>query len=156
MSQNNSYENRILNKTNYYLKRNVENTKKYQNNSKYTNWLDRKKVPDYQFSYETEDGLKIRISKRQKNKPKVLEIKHFMVGLEGKEVGMDELASFIALYTIRDKQKIREVSRVISPSVRSTSVNKEKVEMERVEDAPEELFIVENHEEIPDSWETLV
>lgn len=152
MSQQNAYENRVLNKTNFFLKKFGETSKKYPNQTKYTNWLTKKNVPKYLFSYETENGLKIRISKRQKNKPKVIEIKDFMVKLEGKEVSVDNIASFIAIYTIQDKQKIREVVS-LPPITKNKEVEKKREVLNHEKDEEDDK---DEEREIPDSWETLI
>jgi len=165
MSQQNAYENRVLNKTNFLLKKYGEHTKKYPNYSKYTNWLKKKNVPSYNFSYETEDGLKIRISKRQKNKPKVLAIKDYMVKMESKEVGVDEIATFIAIYTIIDSEikktidngKIEKEKQAIQTKTtpKSTKVleSKEPKSESVSESKPEpELLNLEP----PDDWESLI
>ena len=161
MSQQNAYENRVLNKTNFLLKKYGEHTKKYPNYSKYTNWLKKKNVPSYNFSYETEDGLKIRISKRQKNKPKVLAIKDYMVKMESKEVGVDEIATFIAIYTIIDSEikktidngKIEKEKKAKAIQTKTTPKSTKVLESKepKSESEPELLNL-----EPPDDWESLI
>ena len=151
----NTYENRVLNKVNYFLKKFGENTSKYTNYSKYTNWIKQKPVPEYPFSYESQECLKIRISKRQKNKAKVLSMKDFMVKIESREVSVDELANFICIYTIIDKQKIKQTNQPISkPPIKPIS----KPPIKPISEPPIKPTnnLIVDDQDPPDSWESLI
>lgn len=117
-----SYETRILNRTNFYLRKYMLRIKSYPNSNTYRKWID--KLPPFPFRYKLEQVATSSTSassggnitptiiitkKRQRsNLWGVIKIKKFMVTQLTKEPHIDQLACCIAVYTIHQYQNPTE------------------------------------------------
>ena len=117
-----SYETRILNRANYYLRKNMLSINNYPNANTYRKWID--KLPPFPFRYKLEKVATsntssssggnitpvIIISKKRQgaNLGGVLKMKAFMVKQQTREPHIDQLACCIAVYTIHHYQNPSE------------------------------------------------
>ena len=109
-----SYQERILKKTNFYLKKYKSNTRRYPSYSIYTRWIEQGKFPEFPFrvvenmvqggSSITGGNLvpQITLSKKRRgaNLAGVLALKNSLKMQTGREPTVDQIAVMIAVYAV--------------------------------------------------------
>lgn len=120
-----SYDSRVIDKINHLIRNNGLMEKKWNRYglAKYKRWLtERSDLPDLglKTNYYNEDGNRlpqVSLAKKwqSKNRGKIMGIKDFMRKLEGHDISLDNLASFIgvALVFFPPKVEVKEVKPVV-------------------------------------------
>ena len=126
------YQTRIIEKTNLKLNKSSTNLKSYKNQGKYSGYIKDLKQNKYPFYYtiissDLSDfharSIQLKISKQYNNLPGIQDLQTYLKRRISHNPSIDELAEFIALYTIYDYRKTQS-KRKIKAAVKKAVVKK--------------------------------
>jgi hypothetical protein len=139
------YQTRIIEKTNLKLNKSSTNFKSYKNQGKYSGYIKDLKQNKYPFYYtiissDLSDfharSIQLKISKQYNNLPGIQYLQTYLQRRISHKPSIDELAEFIALYTIYDYRNTQSKRKI---KAASASYQGAKIAIEALEKAQEAM-----------------
>ena len=151
-----SYEKRIMDNVNKLLKKKGSVTvKTYSGHALYTSFFTDSSIPEYPFSYSVINSgmqdfhsgsivISIKTSKKTNNLSGIQSLQRFLKKRLGKTPTSEELAKFIALYTIQHYiEKDKYIKKEESKEAKLASLKSAQIAIEALEKAQEAMTLAQ-------------